>query len=413
MNSEIICVGNEILSGFVTDTNSGYISKSLSKIGIDTKYISVVADDPEGIISALDIARYRAELIVMTGGLGPTSDDITMETVAQYFSKELEVNESIMDKIERRSKDRRDVGDNAYKMALVPQGSVVLENGVGVAPGIVIEDEDIILVVLPGVPKEVRSIMDNEVIPYLKNKVPKMYIEERVIKTHGIAESILFEKLGNLSAKYSEISFLPKNTGVDLKIRIKGEDPRELKDRINSISNSIEQKLREWIYSYTGEEIEEVVGKILSDNGWTLATVESCTGGLLADFITNIPGSSKYFNRGIVTYSNVSKIQEVDVDPRALERFGAVSEEVSKEMAEGALKKFEVDFAVSTTGIAGPSGGSEEKPVGLVYISVASKHKTLTKKFLFNGDRLQNKLNFTIQALIQLYEFLKDLPEQR
>ncbi len=406
MTAEIICIGSEIISGLVTDINSGFISKQLSTIGVETKYISVVDDDPESILSALDIARYRAELIIVTGGLGPTSDDITMETIANYFSRDLEINEDIMRKIDERVSKSKEAADNAYKMALVPQNSVIFENAVGIAPGILIKDDDIALIMLPGVPKEVKSIMLKHIIPYLKEITPKMIIKEKVIKTTGISESILFEKVKNLDSEPKELSFLPKNTGVDLKIRVVGENEKEAQERLEKISNILKERLQEWIYSINGQEFEEVIGKILIEKGFSIAVAESCTGGLIANMLTNIPGSSQYFDRGIVTYSNKAKVQELGVKMETLEKFGAVSKEVSREMVLGLIEKCNVDVGVSTTGIAGPGGGSEEKPLGLVYISTAIKNNILTKKYVFNGDRIQNKENFAIAALIQLYKML-------
>ena len=406
MTAEIICIGSEIISGLVIDVNSGFISKQLSIIGVETKYISVINDDPESILSALDIARYRAELIVVTGGLGPTSDDITMETVANYFSRDLEINEDIMKKIDERVSKNKETADNAYKMALVPQNSVIFKNDVGVAPGILIKDDEIILIMLPGVPKEVKSIMSKYVIPYLKETTPKMIIKEKLIKTTGISESILFEKVRNLDSEPDELSFLPKNTGVDLKIRVVGENEEEVQERLEKISSVLKERLQEWIYSVNGQEFEEVIGKILIEKGLSIAVAESCTGGLIANMLTNVPGSSRYFDRGIVTYSNMAKVQELGVKRETLEKFGAVSEEISREMALGLIEKCDVDVGISTTGIAGPGGGSKEKPLGLVYISTVIKNNILTKKYVFDGNRVQNKENFAIAALIQLYKML-------
>jgi nicotinamide-nucleotide amidase len=267
VDAEIICVGNEIISGFVKDTNSGFISRELSKIGINVKYISAIGDDPEAILSTLDIARYRSQIIIITGGLGPTSDDITMETVSNYFSRELEIDNEIMTKIEEMASKNGNVADNAYKMALIPQDVRIFKNEVGVAPGILIEDEDILVFVLPGVPKEVESLMLKSVIPYLKDKIPQNFIKEKVIKTSGITESLLFEKVEKLDFENSEISFLPRDTGVDLKLRVMGKDRKEVEERLKNISKSIEEKIKDYIYSIRGEEFEEVIGKTLLENG--------------------------------------------------------------------------------------------------------------------------------------------------
>jgi nicotinamide-nucleotide amidase len=409
MNAEIICIGNEILNGHISDTNSGFISKKLSELGIDVKYISVVGDNKESIISALDIARYRAEMIFITGGLGPTHDDVTMETVASYLAKELNINDKILEKLDKLANNGRKMGDSVYKMALVPENAKIFDNKVGVAPGVLLEDDGIMIFLLPGVPREVKSLMEESVVPYLKNIVPKFFIKEKVIRTQGITESMIFEKVGAIGSNDTDVSFLPQNTGVDLKIRVKGSDEKEVKERIEKISHIIEEKLQEWIYSANGEEFEELVGKLLTEKNMTLATAESCTGGLVANLITNVPGSSKYFKRGFVTYSNISKTEELGVSSDIIEKFGAVSEEVAYEMAKGTLNISKTDIAVATTGIAGPTGGSEEKPVGLVYIGVAYGNKVIVEKHIFKGDRLQNKRSFATAALASLYKVLKSI----
>lgn len=409
MNAEIICIGNEILNGHISDTNSGFISKKLSELGIDVKYISVVGDNKESIISALDIARYRAEMIFITGGLGPTHDDVTMETVASYLAKELNINDKILEKLDKLANNGRKMGDSVYKMALVPENAKIFDNKVGVAPGVLLEDDGIMIFLLPGVPREVKSLMEESVVPYLKNIVPKFFIKEKVIRTQGITESMIFEKVGAIGSNDTDVSFLPQSTGVDLKIRVKGSDEKEVKERIEKISHIIEEKLQEWIYSANGEEFEELVGKLLTEKNMTLATAESCTGGLVANLITNVPGSSKYFKRGFVTYSNISKTEELGVSSDIIEKFGAVSEEVAYEMAKGTLNISKTDIAVATTGIAGPTGGSEEKPVGLVYIGVAYGNKVIVEKHIFKGDRLQNKRSFATAALASLYKVLKSI----
>ena len=409
MNAEIICIGNEILNGHISDTNSGFISKKLSELGVDVKYISVVGDDKESIISALDIARYRAEIIFITGGLGPTNDDITMETVASYLSKELNINDKILEKLDKLANSGRKMGDSVYKMALVPENSKIFDNKVGVAPGVLLEDDGIMIFLLPGVPREVKSLMEESIVPYLKNVVPKFFIKERVIRTQGITESKIFEKVGTISSDDADVSFLPQNTGVDLKIRVKGNDEKEVRERIEKISHIIEEKLQEWIYSANGEEFEELVGKLLIEKKMTLSTAESCTGGLIAHLITNVSGSSKYFKRGFVTYSNTSKTEELGVPANVIEKFGAVSEEVAYEMAKRTLNVSKTDIAVATTGIAGPTGGSSKKPIGLVYIGVAYNNKVIVEKHIFNGDRLQNKRSFATAALTSLYKILKSI----
>ncbi|OGC77408.1 MAG: competence/damage-inducible protein A, partial [candidate division Zixibacteria bacterium RBG_16_40_9] len=360
MKAEIIIIGDEILYGQTVDTNSAFIAEKLGELGIEISYKTSVADDVKTIVEAIHLAQSRVNLIISTGGLGPTSDDLTLKGIAKAFKRNLIFHPEILKKIEERFKARGlEMPKINQNQALLPQGAKALENQLGSAPGILIEEDKKIFIALPGVPKEMKAMLEQEVIPLLKTKVGKTKIVHRKIRTTGIIESKLYEKIQDLLKDLKEIkvAFLPSYQGVDLRLTANLKTSSKSKDAITQLEEKIKERIGEFIYGYDEQTLEEVVGKILKENGKTLSVAESCTGGLVLAKITNISGSSEYFERGVVSYSNQAKMEILGVPKELLDKSGAVSPEVALAMAKGIRQISKTDLGLSVTGIAGPTGG--------------------------------------------------------
>jgi nicotinamide-nucleotide amidase len=352
--------------------------------------------------AALAQAMQRSEIVIMTGGLGPTHDDITRNVAAEFFESGFVYKPEILDRLKAAFAARGIKMAAANEVqAQVPEKAKIIDNPVGTAPGLLFEQDGKKGIILPGVPSEMRAMCEAAVFPMLKGR--GRTIVQKTIRTTGIPESNLFERLGDINEleKMAKVAFLPKSAGVDVRLTVKGEDPRDCETRLAAAVQIIQQKVGEFIYGHEDEELEAVVARLLFETQMTIAVAESCTGGLLANKLTNIPGSSGYFERGVVAYSNQSKMELLGVPAETLEKFGAVSAETAVAMAEGIRKISGADFGVSTTGIAGPTGGSAEKPVGLVYIGFAKQGGSYSKKFLFINDRITNKER-TVQAALNL-----------
>ncbi|MGE5692576.1 MAG: competence/damage-inducible protein A [Candidatus Zixiibacteriota bacterium] len=409
MKAEVITVGNELLSGVTLDTNSAYLSEKLSELGIIVTRRTTVPDEVEPIAEAVEEARRRAGFVIITGGLGPTHDDVTKKALARVLGKPLVLHEEILKKVEERFRWRGEkmplVNQN---QALLPSGARWFANNHGTAPGILIEEGGKRLVALPGVPKEMKGIFEEEVIPYLReifSSAPSVL--RRRLRTTGIAESALYEKIQRVipEGEGLHFAFLPSYYGVDLRLEVFGREREESENILYEKLDKIRPLLGDFLYAEGETSMEEVVGQLLLKGKKRLAAAESCTGGLVTKRITDVPGSSDYFERGVVTYANEAKHELLGVPQKLLKTVGAVSPEVAERMAKGVRKLAKVDIGIGVTGIAGPGGGSVEKPVGLTYIALADRKKSWVEKFIFSGDREINRIRASQAALniIRLY----------
>lgn len=406
MKAHIITIGDEIIIGQVLNTNAGYIGTQLANIQIDITKTSVVGDNEEDIINEFKETWKNNDLIIATGGLGPTHDDITRQCVIKFFNTELIKNEEVLSDVkalfQKRGIEVTKINEN---QALVPKIAKVIRNSKGTAPGMWIEKENKIFVILPGVPYEMISMMESFVIPKLKEKTkkPGSILKRSVLQTTGIPESVLFEKLGDLDEflNGAKLAFLPNQFGVRLRITVEDKDEETVKNKLSEIEQKIKSKAGRYIFSNDDSTLEDVVARMLKERTLKIAVAESCTGGYISNMLTNISGSSNYFDRGIVCYSNAAKVEILKVDEDTLGEYGAVSLEVARQMAEGVKAISGVDIGLSTTGIMGPTGASTGKPVGMVYIGFCDDTVCTAKKFMFGDDRLINKQR-TAQAALDL-----------
>jgi len=389
MKAEIISIGNEILSGLTVNTNATWISQKFKSLGLEVHWVTTISDTASEIEQALQNASNRADVIVVTGGLGPTPDDITKTTICKFFNTKLILHEKTLEYVKKIFEGRHlKMPDVNIGQAMVPELATPLQNPLGTAPGLQFEIKDKLYFFMPGVPHEMKNLVDT----YVLNKVVEKYnlpeIKSFIFRTTSIAESRLFEMLQPILDKFSDIptAFLPKFTGVDIRLTQKGSD-----EKISNYAEEIRNTISKYIYTETEEDLTEIIGQILIEKKLTLSTAESFTGGLISDGITNISGSSEYFIGGITTYSNESKMQHLGVKESTLQKFGAVSEQSAKEMITGVKKIFNTDCAISSTGISGPTGATETKPVGLCYLGAAYKDKIVVHKFNFGKDRRINK----------------------
>ena len=390
MTCEIITIGDELLIGQVINTNQAYIAERLNSIGIDVVRMTTVGDDMPVILAAFAEASKRHEVVIVTGGLGPTHDDITKKAVCTFFETDLVSNDAVRKHIATLMKQRnREWTPAAEEQTLVPRKATVVPNPVGTAAGMLFQKEDGYLFVLPGVPYEMKEMINQTILPFLTAKVDGSAIRHLTLRTTGVPESFLVQQLGDLDEilRGEDLAFLPSPTGVRLRITVHDRDDASAERKLQDIEQRIRARVQQYIYGTGEEELEEVLGKILTEKKLTLAVAESCTGGLIAHRITNVSGSSAYFERGVVTYSNESKIALLGVSGASIEAHGAVSKEVAEEMAAGVRSLAKTDIGLSTTGIAGPTGGSTEKPVGLVWIGYSDRTNTLAVKFNFGSYR--------------------------
>ncbi len=393
MKATIISIGNELLNGKTVNSNATFIGGRLYNLGIVTEQIITVKDDADAIKENIQAALEKSEVLILTGGLGPTHDDITKKAVADFFNSALIFNETILkkvkDKFRRRGLKMPEVNRN---QALVPDKAKIFDNPVGTAPGMRFEDNQRYIFVLPGVPKEMQSMIDRSVLPFLGEKFKSGRIDIHNYRTTGIAESKLYELCQDLLERYPgyEAAFLPRFIGVDIRVAAKEAETSDVQD-FADFENELYSIIGKYIYAKGDAELEEAIGDILRERRLTIGVAESATGGLIQHKLTNISGSSGYFKGGMVTYSNESKVKFLNVREKSLERHGAVSDVVAREMAAGIRKNFDTDIGLSTTGIAGPTGGTKDKPVGLLYVGLATSEKVLSRKFLLGEDRLINK----------------------
>ena len=415
LKAEIISTGSEILKGFILDTNAQFLSLELQKLGIIPRFFTVVGDEEKNLKDTLKIALKRSQLIIITGGLGPTDDDINREIIAKIMKTKLILNEDAYKNIVQRFKKRGiKMPTINKKQTLIPESSIYLKNKWGTASAFILKKDEKIIIALPGPPREMIPIFHQYVKKYLRKKFNlKNRLIMRCIHTIGISESALNEILRSIIRKYADIklSFVAHSGRVDILIGVTEKSKLVVGNRHacslpKQIENEIKKLIREYIYGYDNDTLEGIVGKLLSNKHLTIATAESCTGGLIANRITDISGSSNYFIKGYVTYSIESKIQDLGVKKETIMKYGAVSKETAEEMALGAKKKARTDIAISTTGIAGPTGGTKEKPVGLVWFGLATSDGVFTTKRNFLGERTFIKLQTANTALDLIRKYL-------
>ncbi len=387
LKGEIIAVGTELLSGSTTNTNAQYLSKRLSKLGIDVCYHTAVGDSPNNIKEVINISLNRSDIIILTGGLGPTQDDMTKEIVCDTLGIEQVRDNNILKQIKEYFKNsNREMPNNNIKQAYIPKESIILKNDIGTAPGFLINRNNKIFILLPGPPREMKLMFEK----YAEKHLQQDYIiKSKTIKTIGIGESALEELLKPIIKSYNNltISTYAKLGQVDIEIIGKGNDSNQINRNITHAIKSIEKHVGDCIYSLNNKDIEEVLLELLLEHHMKIAFCESCTGGLLASRFTKIPGVSKVFDRGIITYSNMAKIEELGVEEETIKKYTAVSEETAREMAKGLLTKSNVDLSISTTGYAGPKSSDTKEKIGLVYIGLATKYGSHVIQCNFSGNR--------------------------
>ncbi|MBK0402239.1 competence/damage-inducible protein A [Adhaeribacter sp. BT258] len=403
--AEIITIGDEILYGQIVDTNSAWLGTELGKIGVRVKQISSIADEAAAITQAVIDAQTRADLILITGGLGPTRDDITKKTLAEYFGCGLKLDpQSLEDVTDLFQKRGRELTEANRQQAFLPENCTPIRNPIGTAPGMWFEHNGKIIVSMPGVPYEMMHMMTEMVIPRIQAAFEFPVIIHKVIQTIGIGESFLAEQLSDWEdalPPHIKLAYLPHLAGVRLRLTGHGTDPDELEDQLLKELSAVSTLISKFIYAYGEVTLEETIGMLLNARSLTISTAESCTGGHVAHKLTSIPGSSMYYMGSIIAYDNDVKIKQLQVKPETIEQYGAVSEAVVREMAENVRKIMGTDVGIATSGIAGPGGGTEEKPVGTLCIAYADATKTISKKLFFNKDRELN-IEFTAMTLLNL-----------
>ncbi len=406
MIAEIITIGDELLIGQVIDTNSAWIAEQLNLVGIRVHQITSISDNREHILLTLKEAGHRASLILMTGGLGPTKDDITKHTLCEFFDTQLVFHPPTFANVEKLFRARGfEVTEINRRQAEVPESCLPLENPHGTAPGLWFEKKGVIYVSMPGVPFEMKPMITNQVLPRVAHRLNGTFIEHKTILTQGIGESMLAQIIENWEDNLPgniKLAYLPQPGIVRLRMTAIGDDREVLKNLLNKAINELRNIIPELIFGFDRDTMEGIVGELLKEKSFTLSTAESCTGGYIAHLITSIPGSSDYYTGSTVSYSNQVKTEELGVNADDIVKHGAVSEAVVSQMAAGARSKFNTDFALAVSGIAGPDGGSEEKPVGTTWIALATPETIITKKFLFGEHRGRNIRKAALAALNML-----------
>jgi nicotinamide-nucleotide amidase len=403
MKASIITIGDELLIGQTIDTNSAWMGAEMSNIGFDVYRSTSIHDRREDILESLAEAEKKSDVVLITGGLGPTSDDITKQTLCEYFNTRLVINDRVLQMImEMLSKRNFPINENNRKQAEVPENCRVLENQTGTAPGMWFEKNNTVFVSLPGVPHEMKHLMNVQVLPELRKRYTSQAIVHRNIMTYGTFEARLAEILTGFEAHLPEnikLAYLPASGIIKLRLTGTGTNLQQVNADVNTQAEKLYRIIPEYIYAENEEMPEVVIGRLLKGKKSTLCTAESCTGGEIAHLITSVSGSSAYFKGTVVAYANEIKSKLLKVPESIIQENGAVSREVVEEMASGALALFDTDFAVATSGIAGPDGGTETKPVGTVWIAVASKSEVISEKHVFTNDRNSNIRRFSLSAM--------------
>jgi nicotinamide-nucleotide amidase len=397
---EIITIGDEILIGQIVDTNSAFMAQLLNLNGISVKQISSVSDNREHILKALNEAKERADIILITGGLGPTKDDITKKTLCEYFNTTLRFDENAyQDVVNIFAAFKKEVTMINRKQAEVPEICEVIRNYNGTAPAMWFDVDNKVFVSMPGVPYEMKALMTDQVVPKLKSRFKFPVIYHKTVLTQGIGESTLSERISDwedeLASSAIKLAYLPSPGLVRLRLSTSGDNEKELIEVVNKKIEALKLIIGDHIYGYEtyGEEkkpMEQLTGELLHSQKKTVSTAESCTGGYISHLLTSIPGSSAYYKGSVISYSYDIKEQELNIPEEVLRKHGAVSKIVVEQMAQSIRKKYKTDYSIATSGIAGPTGGSEEKPVGTVWIAIATPEKIISEKFLFGNNRERN-----------------------
>lgn len=403
MTVELISVGTEILMGNIVNTNAAYLSAGCAELGISMYNQQVVGDNPERLAVAIKEALSRVDIIIISGGLGPTEDDITKETAAEVLGMKLIEDEHTRARIKEMLENsifKDNIPDNNWKQAMVPEGAVVIDNNNGTAPGLIMEKDGKSVILLPGPPNELEPMFNNDIKPYLAGKNPDV-IFSKMVKICGMGESQVETKILDLIDAQTNptIATYAKTGEVLVRVTAKASDENAAKELVKPVVKEIKNRLKDNVYSTdAGETLEDVIVKMLVKKDLKLVTVESCTGGLLAGRIVNVSGASEVFSQGLVTYSNKSKRKVLNVDKAVLKKYGAVSKETAKEMVKGGILASDADVGVSVTGVAGPYQ-TEDKPVGLVYIGCYYKDKVTVKEYMFRGNRQKIREQAVVKAL--------------
>lgn len=406
MKAEIITIGDEILIGQIVDTNSAWMGVELNQLGIQVAQITSISDTPEHLIEAITAAKQRADIVLITGGLGPTKDDRTKKVLTEYFNSKLITHEPTLEHIRdffyRRGSE---VSQLNKDQALVPECCEVIMNPVGTAPGMWFEQDNTVFVSMPGVPFEMKEIMSKQLLPRFAKMTGRGSIVHRTVLTTGIGESLLAETIEQWEdalPDYINLAYLPSPGRVRLRMSAFGVNEETLNAELDKQVEALRMIIPEAIYGYNDDTLAGVVGQMLIERNATMASAESCTGGRIAHKITSVSGSSAWYKGSVVAYANETKVNVLKVDSEVIALNGAVSEEVVKQMADGVRNALHVDYAVATSGIAGPDGGTEEKPVGTVWIAVATPNKTVASLFKFANNRERNIIRSSQAALNML-----------
>ncbi len=412
MLAELITIGNELLSGKTTDTNAAWLGRKLNLLGIKVTRITSVQDTKQDILEILEETSTRSDLIILSGGLGPTSDDVTKPALCEFFNTGLIFSPEIFSHIESLL-EKRNCPVNEYnrRQAEVPESAIILFNDEGTAPGLLFKKESRIYISLPGVPFELKTLFEERVVPELKAYFALPFIHSRTVLTQGSFEANLAELLKDFEAELPpdvSISYLPSPGIIKLHLRTTGNDPMLLGKNIDNQILKLQKIIPEYITGFDDDTLEKVIGKILGRGSYTLSVAESCTGGAIASLITSVPGSSGYFKGGIVAYSNEIKRDQLAIDKFLIDKYGAVSKQVVEDMATNVRLLFNSTYSIAISGIAGPSGGTNEKPVGTIWIAVSGMGSLVSSKFRFGDNRQRNIARASATALNMLRKLMLD-----
>ena len=411
VTAEIITIGDEILYGQILDSNAQWMSAELDDVGIHVKHRTTVGDNETDIIDALSTAGSRVNIVLITGGLGPTADDLTKPCLAKFFDVEIKLNENALAELQEIFDHiGREMTETNRNQVVLPTNCEYVSNTLGTAPGMWFDENDTIFVSMPGVPFEMKKMMEAIVLPKLQDRFHTPVVVHKLIKTIGIGESWLADKIhewANHMPDNIKLAYLPSLGQVKLRLTSVGNDIDQLRADINQSIEDLKPYAGKYIYGYDSDTIEQVVGQILKSKNLSIATAESCTGGYLAHMITSVPGSSTYYKGSILAYANEIKTAQLGVSPATLETFGAVSEETVIEMAQGVRRAMSTDVGISTSGIAGPDGGTADKPVGTIWIAIVTPDTTVAKKLALYKDRKLNISATAVAALAMAWQTLK------
>jgi len=403
MKAQIITIGDELLIGQTVDTNSAWMGEELSKIGFDISRKTSIHDKREDILEILQAVSGKADVVLITGGLGPTSDDITKQVLCEFFNTRLVLNDDVLIMIEEMMKRRGfPMNENNRRQAELPEACTILQNKAGTASGMLFEKEGTIFISMPGVPVEMKYLMNRHVLPELKKRFSTQTIIHRNIMTYGVPEAMLAEKLTAFEASLPpqiKLAYLPSYGIIKLRLTGTGKNPESVEYTIEEQVKKLYEIIPDLIFGENEEMFETVIGRLLKERKQTISTAESCTGGRIAQMITSVAGSSAYLRGSVVAYDNEIKKNILGVPDHLIDKYGAVSREVVEKMAEGARKLMKTDYSLATSGIAGPDGGTESKPVGTLWISVSSANGTVSEKYVYSGDRNTNITRFSNAAL--------------